>query len=139
VPAVELEPRYADASTLRRASAGVTMGMLSKELRSSRSLSPGTIRSTCVARARASKHLIVIRIAADRGWQRRRSGDFGECLNLSEGALARGVRSSEDAGELGAFDHFGQLCEQRRAADERDGAVADALEQSVRLSVPEQP
>jgi hypothetical protein len=39
---------------VRSASVGVTIGMLSKELRSSRSLSPETIRSTCVARARAS-------------------------------------------------------------------------------------
>lgn len=48
-------------------------------------------------------------------------------------------RPKEDRVELRPGEHFGELGEERRTADEGQRAVADVLEQRMRRAVPEEP
>lgn len=86
---------------------------------------------------RKRQELIIVRIAADGSWQRCRCDDFGERLNLRKRALARDLGGGEDGIELGPFEHFGEFGQERRTADERHGAIADAIKETMRCAVPE--
>lgn len=88
---------------------------------------------------RQGEHGIVIAVAADGLGQRGWLDDRGECANLIERTLARGVRPDEDRIELRPRDNIGEFGEKRRAGDQGQRAVADVLDQLMRRAVPEEP
>jgi len=102
-PTVELKIAYADASTLRRASAGVTMGMLSKELRSA---GPCRRRRSDRPAWRGPDQYLVRHPDRGRpGWQGAGAVNFGECLNPHR-ERSREVSIGRGRWRTGPLDHF---------------------------------
>jgi RHS repeat-associated protein len=77
------------------------------------------------------EHLVVVGIATHRLRQRWRFDHLGQAPHFCERALARRVGTGQDHIELRAPDHVGQFGQQRRTADQRDGASSSNRLQSV--------